>query len=71
MNQKLYEENLLQQQLNQLKQQRELLERCARDVSTSNSQIKMMAEIVEKYKECSKKNIKVNGKYDIQGNFIN
>jgi hypothetical protein len=71
MNQKHYEENLLQQRLNQLKQQRELLERYVQDVPTSNAQIKWMAEIVDKYKESPKNNIKVNGKYDIQGNFIN
>lgn len=68
---KVYEENLLQQQLKQMKQQREILERCMQDVPTSNVQIKWMAEIVEKYKECPKKNIKVHGKYNIQGEFIN
>jgi hypothetical protein len=68
---KLYEENLLKQQLKQMKQQREILERYSKDLPTSNNQIKWMAEIIEKYKECPKKNIKVHGKYDIQGNFIN
>ena len=67
---KVYEENLLQQRLKQLKQQREILERYEQDVPTSKAQIKWMAEVAEKYKECPKKNIKVNGKYDIQGNLL-
>lgn len=64
------EETILQQQIKQLKQQRELVKRIEKDVPTSNAQIKLMAEIVEKYKEQPKKSTKLSGKYDAQGNLI-
>jgi hypothetical protein len=64
------EETFLQQQIRQLNDQRKLVERIEKDVPTSKSQIKLMAEIIEKYKEHPKKNVKLSGKYDAQGNLI-